>query len=529
MLDSKETTALLGKTKTLIMVETALILLQERSGSFDLTECYINLDQEIGPQEEKLRNSFWYKFRFFFNDSIDKHPLEQRFLFKLDAFLLLSAMLGYFAKNLNHSNISTAYVNGMDSYFDMDHNQYNYLLSLWTFGYVLGQLPANFILHRVNIRYFLGFLELSWLVIMVLQFYCESLQTLYVLRFLLAILQAPLFISLEYLLGSWWLSRELSKRSTFLAVSLSLASIVSGPLQQALLVRFKHSPVPAFKWLFLVDAAITLPIGLFTLVANPNVPATTNNWYWTPEDKLVALERRRRIGAPVLQHERITTDKVRQYVRGWHFWVFPLVFYAFNNLSHANSQPAFVSWMKDDLRMPSEAYNTIPAYLHGAGIVLAIAVGYWGDFLGGNRNHVFIYGYFGCMAAGCALLVRWDLPNWVHWGTYFLIGIPASWVQPQVFSWVNRLLVRDNTKRLFIVTVTNTLAYVVGSVVPIYVWNTADRPRYRTGFVYTLFLSLFGLGMTAVAVHFSRRDDRLNRGRVTDGAVPLRSRYRSSV
>lgn len=95
-------------------------------------------------------------------------------------------------------------------------------------------------------------------------------------------------------------------------------------------------------------------------------------------------------------------------------WVFPVVFYAFNNLAHATSQPPFVSWMKEDLRLPAEIYNTVPAYLHAAGIAVALVVGCWGNVLGGKCNHLFLYGYFGCMAAGCALLAWWNLPLWAH-------------------------------------------------------------------------------------------------------------------
>lgn len=464
-------------------------------------------DFQLEPEEQEYRKTWRWKVRLFWNDLLDKHPAEQSYISKLDRFLLVSSMLGYFAKNLNQTNISTAYVNGMDEYFTMDKNQYNYLLSLWTAGYVLGQLPAHHIIPRINLRYFLGFLQLSWSLIMVLQFYAESLQTLYLLRFLLAILQAPLFISLEYLLGSWFTSQELSKRSTFLAISSSMASIFSGPFQQYIIVTFKDSPIPPFKWLFLFDAFLTIPIGIFTLIANPNVPHRTNNFYWSDDDKLVIMERRKRMGLNLHTASDNDEGSVRGYVKSWHFVVFPLMFYAFNNSGHANSQPTFISWMKETLKLPSSLYNTIPSYQHLAGVVLAILVGYISDYFG-NCNHVFIMIYFVCMMIGTTLLAVWNIPVWLHWLCYFLLSLPSGWVQPQIFSWVNRTLVGNNHKRSFIVMLTNILAYIMGCWVPIFVWNTHDKPRYFIGFVYTDLLSLFGLIMTGVAVYYSRRANR---------------------
>lgn len=46
-------------------------------------------------------------------DDLDKPREEKWFLFKLDCFLLSSACLGYFSKNLDQSNIGNAYVSGV--------------------------------------------------------------------------------------------------------------------------------------------------------------------------------------------------------------------------------------------------------------------------------------------------------------------------------------------------------------------------------------------------------------------------------
>lgn len=46
-------------------------------------------------------------------DDPDKSKEEKWFLFKLDLFLLSSACLGYFSKNLDQANINNAYVSGV--------------------------------------------------------------------------------------------------------------------------------------------------------------------------------------------------------------------------------------------------------------------------------------------------------------------------------------------------------------------------------------------------------------------------------
>lgn len=52
-------------------------------------------------------------WRSYIWDSLDKSSEERRFLFKLDAFILTFASLGYLIKNLDQSNINNAFVSGM--------------------------------------------------------------------------------------------------------------------------------------------------------------------------------------------------------------------------------------------------------------------------------------------------------------------------------------------------------------------------------------------------------------------------------
>ena len=124
---------------------------------------YIDISLDIDEEEVQRRNnSKWFQVKKFWWDGTGKHPKEQQYLMKLDFFLLTSSCLGYFIKNLNQTNVTTAFVNGMDEYYGMNKNQYNYLLTMFTIGYIIGQIPSNMLLHKISIRYYLGGLEIFW-------------------------------------------------------------------------------------------------------------------------------------------------------------------------------------------------------------------------------------------------------------------------------------------------------------------------------------------------------------------------------
>ncbi|KAI3407001.2 hypothetical protein KGF56_000294 [Candida oxycetoniae] len=463
------------------------------------------------PEQLSIRNkSKWFKIKRFFWDGADKHPKEQKYLFKLDFFLLTSSCLGYFIKNLNQSNVTTAYVNGMDEYYNMNHNQYNYLITLFTVGYIIGQIPSNLILHRISARYYLGGLQIVWSVLTLLMITVppSNIRGLYALRFFLGLLESGYFPALEYLLGSNYGTTELSKRSSYFAISSGIAGILSPLLQEAIIRRFKHSSLPPFKWMFVFDTIISFPIGIYTMLVDPNTPSTTDAFYFTDEDKLVGLERRRLLGAELNTKSPFTRKKIKTFFNTWHIYLFPLVFLAYNNTATAINQPTFQGFIKIYLKKPSSVYNTWPSILSALSIVVTLVFAYVNDILGGRKNVWFVSAYFICLIIGCALLAKWTIPIGLHWFCYFLIGIPTMWGQPFIFSWVNRLLFADDMKRNFVVVVTNTLAYVTGAWVPILVWNTKDKPEYFIGFTYTATLAAVGLILTGGVYWLSERDER---------------------
>jgi ACS family pantothenate transporter-like MFS transporter len=73
-------------------------------------------------------------------------------LFKLDAFVLTFASIGYFLKNLDLYNVNNAFLSGMEEDLQMYSNQLVTSTSIYTVGYVIGQIPSNMLLTRVSPR-----------------------------------------------------------------------------------------------------------------------------------------------------------------------------------------------------------------------------------------------------------------------------------------------------------------------------------------------------------------------------------------
>ncbi|KAH3671423.1 hypothetical protein WICMUC_004603 [Wickerhamomyces mucosus] len=485
--------------------------ISQEDDQFDETKPYIDITVHLTPEELKRRSTWWYKTSVFLWDSADKHPYERSFLFKLDFFLLSSAMLGYFIKTLNQSNVSTAYVNGMKEYYNMRGNDYNLLNTLWTVGYIIGQVPSNLILHRISARYYLAGLEIFWAILSVLMILPKSMSGLYALRFLIGLTEAGYFPGLEYLIGSWYSSVELNKRSTLFNAAGTAAGLVSGPLQQRILnASFaQNSRWEPFQWMFIFDAVISAPIGFYTLFADPNTPSTTNAWYFTERDRLVGLERRRRIGAQLNTREPYTLKKIGSFFSTWHIWVFPILFMTYRVVNVASlSTNGFTLWMKKDLGLTSYQYNIYPTAINGGGIAYSMVCAYINDYFRNNYTVYFLGFMYISGIISYAALTKWDINIGFKWFSFFFYASTSSSGQSMVFSWVNKNMAHDDMKRNFLVVITNMVSYIFTAWIALAVFNQNEAPEYYKGYAFTTGFSVLGLIFTLLTHFYIRRDEK---------------------
>lgn len=101
-----------------------------------------------------------------------------------------------------------------------------------------------------------------------------------------------------YIIGAWYRSDELAKRTCIFQMTSAIATMFSGYLMAAVynldgrggfkgwqwyVVRFLalHVSSKHFDRLFIVDGIISLPVALSGFVVLPDLPETTRAWYFT--------------------------------------------------------------------------------------------------------------------------------------------------------------------------------------------------------------------------------------------------------
>ena len=156
-------------------------------------------------------------------------------------------------------------------------------------GYMLFQVPANFVLVRLGARRWVFTILIVWGAISAACAFVQGPLSFYVLRFLLGVAEAGLFPGVVLYL-TYWFPQERRARAIagFMAAS-PLAFIVVGPLSGLLLTMDGFASLKGWQWLFLIEG---LPACLLAFVLLKLVPDGPEHATWLSEsEKRVIAER----------------------------------------------------------------------------------------------------------------------------------------------------------------------------------------------------------------------------------------------
>ncbi|CAK7224498.1 hypothetical protein SBRCBS47491_005572 [Sporothrix bragantina] len=434
----------------------------------------MNSDTKRDGGEYMAKNETW---RSYIWDTWDRPLAERRLLNKVDAVVLTFASIGYFLKTLDQTNVYNAFLSGMKEELQMDGNELVTSTSLWTVGYVLGQIPATLLITRVSPRWVIPSLEVGWGLATVCAATVQSPHALYVLRFTVGLFESGFYPGIHYLLGSLYTPAELGKRAMIFWLSGSVGRLFSGFLQASAYERLHgvHG-LSGWRWLFVVD------------------------------DRMKAIGRAGK--------QPWTRAKLARILRSWHTYLLPLLYILWNNGSYQNAMGYWLkSFNADPPLVPGVSFtirqiNNLPLVCTGILIVMSFIWGWLSDALRGARwpfiylgavIHVGFAVAFLCMP----LYDNIEHRKWVYW--FSEIGGGAG---PLILIWINEICSADTEKRALVVAVANDLAYVLQAIAPNFVWRTTDFPAATRGYRWSITLQVLMVFVTGAIQVLLWRDRR---------------------
>ncbi|KAK7408489.1 hypothetical protein QQX98_009356 [Neonectria punicea] len=473
---------------------------QVRDNASSVSEGVIASDHETySSYDEVVPQKTWRSYVW---DTLDKPKKERRFLFKLDSVILTFACLGYLIKNLNQININNAYVSGMKEDLNMAGNELNYMQTLWTVGYVLGEIPSNLLLTRVRPSIWIPACEVTWSVLTIIMAKCTNVRQIYALRFFIGLAESTFYPGMQYIIGSWYRKDELAKRSCIFHASGSIGGMFSGYLMASVYHLDGTYGFKGWQWLFIIDTVISLPIAIAGFFFFPDLPEITRAWYLSKDDIALAQKRMELEGRA--NRAPYTFAKIKRIFSSWHIYLLTLLYILFNNGCGLLGQPGFQLWLKGKGYDISHV-NTYPTVTSAVTVVTTLIYAWSSDtiFKGGRWQPIVFSGT--CLTVLYASLTAWNIPDGWKWACFILVGLGGG-ISGLTFAWAHEICKDDNEERALVVATMNEMAYVFQAWMPLVIWQTVEAPRYPKGYP-TMVAFAIGMAATAFVIRYLHRKE----------------------
>lgn len=176
----------------------------------------------------------------------------------------------YVANYIDRTNISYATL-GMKGDLGLSDPVFGTASGIFFLGYLLLQIPGALLVERWSARLLLAITLIAWGALTTLTAFVRTPLELYGARFLLGAAEAGFFPGVIIYLSHWFVYRDRAKAVARFMSAIPIAYIVGGPLAGAIL-GIHWLGLPGWRWLFLLEGAPAILLGMATLLWLPDRP-----------------------------------------------------------------------------------------------------------------------------------------------------------------------------------------------------------------------------------------------------------------
>lgn len=217
--------------------------------------------------------------------SRDEAQLEREVMRKAMWRLIPFMCLCYLVAFIDRTNVSVAklQMSFSDEVFGLG-------FGIFFLGYFFFEVPSNVILEKVGARIWIARIMIVWgFLSAAMMFVGDSKWVFYSLRFLLGAGEAGFFPGMILYLTYWFPAAYRARTVALFMTAAALSAFVGNPLSGALLKLGGVGGLSGFQWLFLLEGAPAVVLGIVVLFYLPNGPEKAR---WLKSEETAWLLRR---------------------------------------------------------------------------------------------------------------------------------------------------------------------------------------------------------------------------------------------
>lgn len=453
-----------------------------------------------------------------------KRSEEMELVHRLDKRLLLFAMFGNLVKTLDNTNLGSAFISGMEEELNVTGLQYNWMGVLFMIGYLSMQIPSNLLLSNMRPSRYLPALEIIWCILTIAMACVQSVQGVYVIRFLLGLAEAGFYPGIVFLIGTWYTKRELGKRLALLTICGSFGSGLSGVVQAVMLKTMDGVfGVSGWRWMFVFDAFITVILASLGYYYLPDYPHNTT-WLNKAEKRIAVY--RLETASGVASNPKATQsfkrlDKVKALLK--NKYLYPFIFaWASVHISLGASHVLGIVAKKLDFDAVTANLLTTPDTI--ITMIAGLSNGFISDRYRTRIWCIVIPALFGFI--GISMLSAFVQPFSFLYAGFLLTHAGLGSLTSIIMTWASEVISPDSEIRAMAIAVMNTSSSLMWIWTPLVLWPVTDAPYYHKGFTTGAFLVLLFIASMLLVAYMQKQEGLIKRMGSNDdfveqGHVPL--------
>lgn len=412
---------------------------------------------------------------FFLWNPPGRSAREKKLVFKIDCIILTYTCLSFFVKYLDLSNVSNAYLSGMKEDYNMHGTQFNWLKSTFSLVYAIFGLPGTVLMTKIKPHILLPSCELIWGLLTLMVIATTNYNGIITVRAFQGAVEGMSYPSINYILGSWYTKEELTKRTAVFCISGTLGTMFGGYIQSGIYDSLHgKGSLPPWKWAFVIDFLITLPVALLGFFILPDNPSDMKpNFLFTEEDIELSRQRVALKEGNLVESNKFEWAMVKRALTSWQWFIFPLA-YSLDQVGEYVSE----YW---GVALKAEGYsvyqsNNYPTIASAVGILVCLSASVWCDF---RQNYWELYTAINLYwIFSFAVIVKYDVGSTFRFFAFATSKMNDS-TAAIICSWANDMMRHDRQLRAFVLGSLNIYYAAFYTPISNTVWNTDLAPRYQ--------------------------------------------------
>ncbi|KAH8600106.1 retrograde regulation protein 2 [Bisporella sp. PMI_857] len=449
-------------------------------------------------------------------------PAEKKLIQKLDLLIVPYAVVAYWIKYIDQSNLNNAYVSGMQEELGFHKNQLVNLNSMYVTGAVIGQLPFTFLFPMFPMNWTIPALEAGWGLFTLLQYRTESFAEIMAYRFFVGLFEAAFFPGVHYVLGAWYRGDELGRRGGVFYIGQMLGTLTAGMVQSGASKNLDGvRGLSGWRWNFIINSLMTIPVAIAGVFIWPGTPARPNKLFLTDEDLDLAVARLKANKADITEALPLTRAQLlKKIATDWKVYVLTFWDILFWNAG-SNSYGGYLLWLKSLKRFSTPKVTQLGTTAPALGIFFVLFVNFSSDLLWGPAGAIaFAHAWH---FTAMTILAVWNVPEAAKW-----FAFNSSYTQVAMssvlYGWANDILRHNSTERSIIIVVMNLISQSTTAWTGILAFPTVEAPRFLKGYTFCATNSFLLVLFTYLIIRpLARREERKYAGVQEDVGGPIES------